>query len=127
MAEKTSDRFDREPFMHHVRTGEHGELLLDAPVEIRTRRTLTFLASAGGTPKHSVSAEASESTFTITGRKTALMQTTNGGISAPSTPASMHPHAALLKAKEKNTSAARIGFPARTARTKATGHKKQLL
>ena len=42
MAEKTSDRFDREPFMHHVHTGEHGELLFDAPVEIRTKEDLDF-------------------------------------------------------------------------------------
>ena len=42
MAEKTSDRFDREQFRHHVHTGEHGELLFDAPVEIRTKEDLDF-------------------------------------------------------------------------------------
>ena len=42
MAEKTCDRFDREQFRHHVHTGEHGELLFDAPVEIRTKEDLDF-------------------------------------------------------------------------------------
>ena len=42
MAEKKGDRFDREQFRHHVHTGEHGELLFDAPVEIRTKEDLDF-------------------------------------------------------------------------------------
>ena len=42
MEEKTGDRFDREQFRHHVHTDEHGELLFDAPVEIRTKEDLDF-------------------------------------------------------------------------------------
>ena len=39
---KTYDRFDREQFRQHIHTGEHGELLFDAPVEIRTTEDLDF-------------------------------------------------------------------------------------
>ena len=38
----TYDRFDHAEFRQHVHTGEHGELLFDAPVEIKTKEDLDF-------------------------------------------------------------------------------------